>query len=495
MNIISTDLNSCDVPVLSTGATGFNTEVGNSDDPAQGRRVSRQPAQSEVVRIMSSASTGCPGTDTGSSSSPCPAGPLPFLGNELMGSIANPANMLQAWEHCGRRRNTAPGIDGRSYDKAFALYRENENAIIEKLLNGKYKPMPLRRVYIPKPDGSARPLGIPTFWDRVVQRAIQQWIEPLLDPYFSRFSHGFRIGRNVFGAANQAAQWIADGNEMVVDVDLAKFFDSVPHDLLKQKLSSLTGDSALLQLTNRFLNAGVVENGILAPTIEGVPQGGNLSPLLSNIVLHNLDVFLEANGWPFCRYADDFAVFARSRRMAVRRMLRIQGFLQGLKLKINEKKSGVIPHSKMTYLGFSFPAGRIAISDKNIEKFKFRTEQHLTGTDDSCEQRMIKMFYFQYGWCAHFAQIPDKRQFRDLDRWFREKAVHNLPERGDGLSPRQLALSAWDSTIGRIILIDTDTPSKLSADDTVGEHTAHPSYHADEDALLEWYETQDLIAV
>ena len=360
---------------------------------------------------------------------------------------------------------------------------------------GKYRPMPVRRTCIEKATGGLRPLGIPTIQDRVIQHAIQKWIEPRLDPWFSRFSFGFRIGHNVFGAAQQASQWISAGNEMVIDTDLAKFIDSVPHDLLMQRISELIGDRVLLRLIKRCLKAGVVERGKFAPTTEGVPQGGPLSPLLSNIVLHDLDVFLESKGWPFCRYADDVVSFAHSRRTAVRRMKGMREFLQGLKLKINEQKSGIIPYNRMTYLGYSFHPGRIAISDKNYEKLKTHTVQYLRGSEVSWERRMTKMFHYHNGWCAHFGQIPDKRQFRDLDKWFKEDVLCQLPERGRGLNPRPLALSSWDATIGKVACGGRQALQSSRADGGDVNDMDDSNCHSDEDALFEWLKTQDFTAV
>ena len=230
----------------------------------------------------------------------------PATGESLMEEVCERENLEDAW-HQVRSNKGSPGIDGRTIDETRDYLREHWPTIREQLLNGTYKPQPVRRVEIAKPDGGVRKLGIPTVLDRLIQQAILQVLQGRWDPTFSEHSYGFRPGRSAHQAVAQAQSYVAEGHEWVVDIDLEKFFDRVNHDILMDRVAKRISDKRLLRLIRAYLNAGVMENGLVGPTDEGVPQGGPLSPLLSNLVLDEFDRELTRRGLRFCRYADDCA--------------------------------------------------------------------------------------------------------------------------------------------------------------------------------------------
>src|SRR6266704_4467192 len=266
------------------------------------------------------------------------------------------------------------GIDGMTVDELpdYAALL----VIREQLLSGTYTPQPVKRVEIPKPDGGVRKLGIPTALDRFVQQAVMQVLQQQWDRTFSDSSYGFRPGRSTHQAVAQAQQYIAAGHGWVIDLDLEKFFDRVNHDKLMGQIAKRVEDKRLLKLIRAFLNAGVMENGLVSPSVEGTPQGGPLSPLLSNLLLDELDQELERRGHRFVRYADDCNIYVRSERAGQRVMESITRFItQKLKLKVNEAKSAVARPQERKFLGFSFTAGsdiKRTIAPKSLERFKRR---------------------------------------------------------------------------------------------------------------------------
>src|SRR6202167_5822506 len=274
----------------------------------------------------------------------------------------------------------APGVDGMNVHELAEYLKQHWPAIRDQLLSGTYRPQPVRRVEIDKPDGGGvRKLGIPTVLDRLIQQAVMQVLQRRWNPTFSLYSYGFRPRRSAHQAVAQAQQYIAQGHGWVIDLDLEKFFDRVNHDKLMGQIAKRVEDKRLLKLIRAFLNAGVMENGLVSPSVEGTPQGGPLSPLLSNLVLDELDRELERRGHCFVRYADDCNIYVSSERAGQRVMESVTQFItQTLKLKVNEAKSAVARPQERKFLGFSFTAGpevKRVIASKAVDRFKQRIRE------------------------------------------------------------------------------------------------------------------------
>src|SRR5258707_844777 len=300
----------------------------------------------------------------------------PASTNRLMEEVCERENLKAAMRRV-RANQGSPGVDGMTVIGIKDYLKQHGPAIREQLLNGTYEPKPVRRVEIRKPDGSGmRKLGIPTVLDRLIQQAVMQVLQRRWDRTFSDHSYGFRPGRSAHQAVAQAQQYIAEGHGWCVDLDLEKFFDRVNHDKLMGQIAKRVEDKRLLKLIRAFLNAGVMENGLVSPSVEGTPQGGPLSPLLSNLVLDELDRELERRGHRFVRYADDSNIYVRSERAGQRVMESITQFItQKLKLKVNEAKSAVARPQERKFLGFSFAAGpdiKRTIAPKSLDRFKQR---------------------------------------------------------------------------------------------------------------------------
>lgn len=274
------------------------------------------------------------------------------------------------------RNKGAPGIDGITTEDIKEIIKKQWPQIKQDILEGKYRPSPVRRVEIPKPDGSGvRQLGIPTVLDRIIQQAIYQELVYTFEPLFSEHSYGFRIGRKAQQAVLRAKDYIQEGCEWVVDIDLEKFFDKVNHDILMSRIARKVKDKKILLLIRRFLQAGIMENGLVKPSEEGTPQGGPLSPLLSNIMLDDFDKELEKRGLRFARYADDCNIYVKSEKAGKRVMASVVNFLTTkLKLKVNEQKSAVAHPWDRKFLGFTFTsgkeAGRIAVHESRVKRLK-----------------------------------------------------------------------------------------------------------------------------
>src|SRR5690348_4684561 len=298
--------------------------------------------------------------------------------NRLMEAVCERENLKTALRQVKANKGS-PGVDGMTVVALSDYLRQHWPAIREQLLNGTYEPKPVRRVEIPKPDGGVRKLGIPTVLDRFIQQAVMQVLQRRWNPTFSQHSYGFRPCRSAHQAVAQAQQYIAQGNGWVVDIDLEKFFDRVNHDKLMGQVAKRVEDKRLLELIRAFLNAGVMENGLVSPSVEGTPQGGPLSPLLSNLVLDELDHELDRRGHVFVRYADDCNIYVRSERAGQRVMESITRFItEELKLKVNEAKSAVARPQERKFLGFSFSAGpdiKRTIAPKSLERFKRRIRE------------------------------------------------------------------------------------------------------------------------
>src|SRR5687767_3982156 len=296
--------------------------------------------------------------------------------------------------------------------------------IRDHLLKGTYEPKPVKRVEIPKPDGGVRKLGIPSVLDRFIQQAVMQVLQRQWDPTFSNHSYGFRPGRSAHQAVAQAQQYIAEGYSWCVDFDLEKFFDRVNHDKLMGQVAKRVEDKRLLKLIRVFLNAGVMENGLVSPSVEGTPQGGPLSPLLSNLVLDELDRELERRGLRFVRYADDSNIYVRSERAGHRVMESVTRFItQKLKLKVNETKSAVARPAERKFLGFSFTDGsevKRVIAPKALERFKKRIREITCRAKSvSLEATMAELVPYLRGWRGYFGFCETPEVLIGLIRWVR----------------------------------------------------------------------------
>jgi RNA-directed DNA polymerase len=344
---------------------------------------------------------------------------------QLMEEVCGRKNCQQALARVKSNKGSA-GIDGMTAEQLPAYLKQHWPTIRAQLLRGTYKPQPVKRVEIPKPDGGMRKLGIPTVLDRFIQQAVMQVLQRRWDRTFSGYSYGFRPGRSAHQAVAKAQQYVAEGYGWVVDLDLEKFFDRVNHDKLMSKIAKRINDQHLLKLIRAFLRAGVMEGGLVSPVDEGTPQGGPLSPLLSNIVLDELDRELERRGHRFVRYADDSNIYVRSRRAGERVMSSIKQFItRQLKLKVNEQKSAVARPGERKFLGFSFtwqrePRRRIA--PKAIARFKQRVQELTRRTRGvSVETMVAQLGRYLTGWRGYFGFCQTPSVLQRLDRWLRRR--------------------------------------------------------------------------
>ena len=345
------------------------------------------------------------------------------LTQELMEQVVDPDNLNRAYARV-RANKGAPGIDGMTVEELGEWPRERKQAMIAALLDGSYRPQPVKGVQIPKPDGGMRQLGIPTVADRLAQQAIRYVLEPILDPTFSESSFGFRPGRGPHMALAQARRHVADGREIVVDLDLEKFFDRVNHDVLMGRLARRIEDKRLLRIVRRFLEAGMMMGGLCSERTEGTPQGGPLSPLLSNLLLDDVDKELERRGHCFCRYADDCNIYVRSMEAGARVMASVTKFLEGkLKLKVNRDKSAVAHVKERKFLGHRlFGGGGLGIAPKSIERFKEKVRKitrRNRGT--KLEKVIVELNSLIRGWVSYFHHASAKGHLKRLDEWIRRK--------------------------------------------------------------------------
>ena len=349
----------------------------------------------------------------------------PALGVLLMEEIVKRENLRKALQRV-RQNKGSPGIDGMTVNKLSSYLKKHLPQIREQLLAGTYQPKPVKRVEIPKPDGGIRKLGIPTALDRFIQQAIMQVLQKYWDSTFSEYSYGFRPDRSAHQAISRSQQYVEQGYRWVVDIDLEKFFDRVNHDKLMGKLAKRIPDKRLLKIIRAFLNAGVMAKGLVSATTEGTPQGGPLSPLLSNIVLDELDRELERRGHRFVRYADDCNIYARSERAGRRVMDSISKFItRKLKLKVNQSKSKVDRPWRCKFLGFRIIVGKETkrgIAPKSLSRFKKRVRKltcYRQGV--TIEQMIERLNRYLIGWRGYFGYCQTPSVMVYLDSWIRRR--------------------------------------------------------------------------
>jgi RNA-directed DNA polymerase len=345
-----------------------------------------------------------------------------FPEQHLLERILSFGNMATAWERV-KANHGAPGNDGITIEQFPDHTRPLWAGIRESLKAGSYSPTPVKRVEIPKDTGGTRPLGIPIVLDRLIQQAISQVITPIFDPGFSASSYGFRPGRSAHQAVRKVQEYIREGYRIAVKIDLSKFFDTVNFDLLMHHVSRKVHDKRVLSLIGKYLRAGAVVDGRLQETHMGVPQGGPLSPILSNILLDNLDKELEKRGHKFARYADDFVILVKSRRAGERVMESVSQFLtKTLKLTVNEAKSAVAKADRISFLSFIFKGNRILWSPLALREFKRRVRE-LTGRSwgVSMKYRLHKLAEYIRGWMGYFGISEEYREIPEIDGWIRRR--------------------------------------------------------------------------
>jgi len=347
------------------------------------------------------------------------------LAQGLMEEVVSGPNLRMALKRV-RGNKGSPGVDGMTVQELPGYLQREWPRLKQELLQGTYRPRPVKRVEIPKPDGGTRQLGIPTVVDRFIQQALLQVLEPKYDPSFSPFSYGFRPGKSAHQALKQAKAHVESGCGWVVDLDLEKFFDRVNHDVLMSRLARRIGDKGILRLIRRYLEAGVLLNGVVVERWEGTPQGGPLSPLLANILMDELDKELTRRGHRFVRYADDCNIYVRSERAGERVKGSITRFLERkLRLKVNQEKSGIARPQERTYLGFRIRGReevRLSIAPESLQRAK-ATIRRITKRNRgvSLGQVLSELRTFTDGWVGYFWPARTPSVFQDLDKWIRRR--------------------------------------------------------------------------
>lgn len=363
----------------------------------------------------------------GSGEAPTATNEIARLGTDrLMEEAVGYANVKLALKQV-RRNKGNPGIDGMTVDELPQYVAENWEVLRTQLLAGTYQPKPVKRQEIDKEGGGVRVLGIPCALDRFIQQCILQVLQPRFDPTFSEHSHGFRPGRGAHQAVSAARRYIQEGRRWVVDVDLEQFFDRVNHDVLMGRLAKRIADKRLLRLIRRYLEAGIMANGIVAEREEGTPQGGPLSPLLANVLLDEVDKELKKRGHAFARYADDCNVYVRSRRAGERVMEALKSLYAGLRLKVNESKSAVARVWDRKFLGYSFWVAKggevkMRVAPKALKQMKYQIRQ-MTGRVGGKSMKAVAAELRRYltGWREYFKLADTPSVFRDLDGWVRHR--------------------------------------------------------------------------
>jgi len=344
----------------------------------------------------------------------------------LLERILSRTNMAEAYKRVVKKGGSA-GIDKMTVEAMFAHLKAHYAELVQSIFDGNYKPEPVKRVNIPKPDGGQRKLGIPTVIDRMVQQAISQILTPIFEKKFSASSYGFRPGRNAHQAIVKAKEYYEQGYKVSVDLDLAKYFDTVNHFLLIRMLREEIKDERVIHLIRKYLKSGVLENGLVSPTTEGTPQGGNLSPLLANIYLTKFDKLLESRGHKFVRYADDCNIYVKSRRAAQRVMTGCVKYLEGkLKLRVNREKSCTGSPLRLKFLGFSLYSNRgnvgIRIHAKSLKRFKDKI-RHLTSRKHSrsITNTLLSIKRYTTGWLGYYSIADMGNIMKDISEWTRRR--------------------------------------------------------------------------
>ena len=392
-----------------------------------GQRQKNQPEQGELAFPAESRSDAPKAVEKGTETLVAKRQTESLAGTErLMEEVCELENCKQALQRVKANKGS-PGIDGMTVEELPEYLKQHGLAIGEQLRKGTYQPQPVRRVEIEKPDGGGmRKLGIPTVLDRFVQQAVLQVLQKRWDPTFSEHSHGFRPGRSAQQAVHEAQQYIAEGYGWVIDLDLEKFFDRVNHDRLMAAVAKRVADKRMLKLIRAFLEAGVMENGLVSPVDEGAPQGGPLSPILSNLVLDELDRELERRGHRFVRYADDCNIYVGSERAGQRVMESVTRFITNrLKLKVNQAKSAVARPGQRKFLGFSFTGEREPrrrIAPKAIDRFQERIREQTQRTRGvSLRQMITDLVPYLRGWLGYFGDCQTPSVLQDLEKWLRRR--------------------------------------------------------------------------
>jgi RNA-directed DNA polymerase len=346
-------------------------------------------------------------------------------GSGLLQAVLTRENLRQAWKRVKANKGAA-GVDGLDIEQTARHLVTAWPAIRDQLLRGTYRPKPVRRVTIPKPDGGERELGIPTVTDRLIQQALLQGLQPMLDPTFSEHSYGFRPGRRAHDAILAAQGYVQSGRRIVVDVDLEKFFDRVNHDILIDRLRKRIDDAGIIRLIRAYLNSGIMSDGVVLERYQGTPQGGPLSPLLANVLLDEVDKVLEKHGHCFARYADDCNVYVRSRKAGERVMVLLRRCYAKLQLKVNEAKSAVASVKGRKFLGYSFwfakDGVKRRVADKPLVTFKQRIRQLTRRSGGRSVAEVIdKLKPYLLGWKAYFGLAQTPQVWRTLDEWLRHR--------------------------------------------------------------------------
>lgn len=379
-------------------------------------------ASGEAVRDpISDEASGPPSEHPGTGSARRKAG----TGGLLEAALTR-QNLQAAWKRVKANKGAA-GVDGLDIEQTAELLRTRWSDIRQALLQGRYRPSPVRKVMIPKPDGSQRELGIPTVLDRLIQQALLQVLQPLIDSTFSEHSHGFRPGRLAHDAVKAARSYVQSGKRVVVDVDLEKFFDRVNHDILIDRLKRRIDDAGVIRLVRAYLNAGIMDGGVVVERHLGTPQGGPLSPLLANVLLDEVDKALEARGYSFARYADDCNVYVGSRKAGERVMAMLRTLYAKLRLQINEAKSAVASAFGRKFLGYELwvtkgEEVKCAVAHKALDNFKARIRQLTRRSGGRSMSEVVeKLRPYLLGWKAYFGMAQTPKVWRGLDEWLRHR--------------------------------------------------------------------------